>query len=188
MIAFQQLGMTYEYKPGIVGIALSGGYIYPNNASYSNWFIAGPIEYGSLGYYSGYFLTPQVNVYLNKPKNSEQANLFYLSLKAVYKNMHIDTTSQSVWENKGDGYEIFRVMNDKAKISGGFVGLGYKYFKHGFFLDANFGFGFTEVKHQMYIVAEGVYSYYYYFDPPETEEFIEKQFTVNIAINLGYAF
>jgi len=187
MIAFQQIGLTYEYKPGIVGVALSGGYIYPNNAAYSNWFIAGPIEYGSLGYYSGYFLTPQVNVYLNKPKNNKQANLFYLSLKGVYKNMNIDTTTQAVWENLGDGYLIYRKMNDEVNIYSGFIDFGYKFVTHRFFFEINSGMGFTRVIHHMYTVAKGFSHNMEYYNPPKTGTFIETQPAFNFTINLGIA-
>jgi len=68
ILFFQQVGITYEYKPGKLGFGITAGYIYPNKKEYSNWFIAGPVKYGSLGYYSGFFLVPQVNVYLSKPK------------------------------------------------------------------------------------------------------------------------
>ncbi|MCX6304278.1 MAG: hypothetical protein NT040_04875 [Bacteroidetes bacterium] len=52
IVFFQQIGITYEYRPGIIGFAITPGYIYSNNKEYSNWFIAGPTNYGCLGGYA----------------------------------------------------------------------------------------------------------------------------------------
>lgn len=72
MIFFQQIGLTYEFKPGMMGFGITGGYIYPNKKTYSNYFMAGPTNYGSLGDYNGFFVIPQVNFYLIKPRNPDQ--------------------------------------------------------------------------------------------------------------------
>ena len=64
ILLFQQAGIAYEYKPGMVGYGLTAGYIYPNHREYSNYFIAGPTSAGSLGdYYVNRKMNDRVNIY-----------------------------------------------------------------------------------------------------------------------------
>jgi hypothetical protein len=184
---FQQVGVTYEYKPGRAGYGLTAGYIYPNHKEYSNYFIAGPTSVGSLGDYSGYFVVPQVNVYLNKPKYSGDANLLYFALKPVYKYMHIDSTEQTAWSHPDD-YYIYRKMNDKVNIYGGFVDFGYKCYIHHFFFAIELGLGILAVDHNMIISSEWVSSYpKQYYHPPKEESTNESHLTINFTLTLGGA-
>jgi hypothetical protein len=188
ILLFQQAGITYEFKPGVMGYGITTGYIYPNKKEYSNYFIAGPTNYGSLGDYSGFFAVPQVNVYLIKPKHSEHANLVYISLKMVYKYMHIDSTSQTAWYNEGDFYYLYRKMIDKVNIYGGFIDFGYRYVLHHFFFDVNFGLGSMWVNHKMIISGETVNpAPMHYFNPPKREELHQNHVTINFTLNLGVA-
>ena len=152
-LLFQQAGITYEYKTGIVGYGLTAGFIYPNHKEYSNYFIAGPTNLASLGDYSGYFVAPQINLYLNKPKYSGHANLIYFALKPVYKFMHIDSTQKTVWSHPYD-YYVYRKMNDNVNIFGGFIDFGYKYYVHHFFFGIEFGLGILAVYHKMVVSFE----------------------------------
>jgi len=187
ILFFQQVGITYEYKPGMVGYGLTAGYIYPNHKEYSNYFIAGPTNAGSLGDYSGLFVVPQVNVYFNKPKYSGHANLIYLALKPVYKYMHIDSTEQTAWSHPDD-YYVYRKMNDKVNIYGGFVDFGYKCYIHHFFFNIEVGLGILAVDHKMTISSERI-SYYqeHYYHPPKEESTNESHLTVNFSLILGGA-
>jgi hypothetical protein len=188
---FQQVGITYEYKPGILGFGIYTGYIYPNHEDYSNYFIAGPTNYASLGDYSGYFIVPHVNVYLNKPKNVTHGGLVYFSFKMVYKNMHIDSTVHTAWYNEGDSYFINRKMIDKVNIYGGFIDFGYRYVFYHCFFDLNLGLGSMSVNHKMIIAGENdgfssepIYSK----NPPRQEELHQQHVTVNFTLNFGVAF
>lgn len=186
---FQQAGATYEFKPGRMGFALSTGYIYSNHQEYSNYFVAGPTNYGSLGDYSGWFAIPQVNVYINKPKDPGNANLFYVSLKGVYRYMQIDSTQQTAWYNEGDGYYWYRKMIDKVNIYGWFVDFGYKFVLQHFFLDVNFGVGSLSITHKMTVSGESQSSsYWHYFHPPDQDELQQQHVTINFSLNLGGAF
>ena len=187
ILLFQQAGITYEYKPGIVGYGLTAGYIYPNHKEYSNYFIAGPTSAGSLGDYSGFFVAPQVNLYLNKPKFSGHANLIYFTLKPVYKYMHIDSTQQTAWSHPDD-YYVYRKMNDKVNVYGGFVDFGYKCYIHHFFFDLEFGLGILAADHKMTVSAEWIsYSQEHYNHPPKEESTHESHLTVNFTLTLGGA-
>ncbi|MEI6898898.1 MAG: hypothetical protein WCL00_03390 [Bacteroidota bacterium] len=187
ILLFQQAGITYEYKPGMVGYGLTAGYIYPNHKEYSNYFIAGPTNAGSLGDYSGFFVVPQVNVYLNKPKNSWHTNLVYIALKPVYKFMYIDSTQKTAWSHPDD-YYVYRKMNDKVNIFGGFVDFGYKCYIHHFFFGIEFGLGILAVYHKMIVSAEWVsYNPAYYYHPPKEESTNESHLTVNFTLTLGGA-
>jgi hypothetical protein len=188
IIFFQQAGITYEYKPGWVGCGITTGYIYPNHKEYSNYFIAGPTNIGSLGDYSGFFVVPQVNLYLLKPKDSDHANLVYFSFKMVYKYMHIDSTSQTAWLNEGDFYYLYRKMIDKVNIYGGFFDFGYRYVIKHFFFDVNLGVGVMWVNHNMIVSRQGVNPPpWQNFNPPLQEEVHERHVTINFTLNLGIA-
>jgi len=191
ILLFQQIGVTYEYRPGKLGFSLTPGYIYANKAEYSNWFIAGPIKYGSLGWYSGWFIVPQVNLYLTKQNDSDEGGVFYFAAKFVYKFMSVDTSSMPMWRNDGDGYGLYRKMFDNVNIYGGFLDVGYRYFIGHFFIDVNFGPGIMWLNHDMTIYAEATgptASYMHYIDPPKKEKYHEGSISINFTLNLGAAF
>jgi len=188
ILLFQQAGITYEYKPGRLGFGLTAGYIYPNHKEYSNYFIAGPTNAGSLGDYTGYFVVPQVNFYFNNPKKSGYANLVYFSLKPVYKFMQIDSSQLTSWSHPDD-YYVYRKMIDKVNVYGGFVGVGYKCYIHHFFLGLELGFGILAVDHKMAVSAEWIsYTTQHYLHPPKEESTHESHLTVNFTLALGGAF
>jgi len=149
ILFFQQAGITYEYKPGRFGFGITAGYIYPNRKEYSNWFIVGPVKYGSPGYYSGFFLIPQFNAHLSKPKKVSNRSLAYLSLKGVYKYMTIDSTHSCAWYTytAGDYYWTYRKQVDRVNIVGCFMILGFKYVWKYFFFDINIGPGNFVLNH-----------------------------------------
>ena len=183
--------MAYEYRLGRIRFGITPGYIYPNKQEYSNYFIAGPTNNRSLGWYSGWFVVPQVNLYLSKPHDDGEGSAFYFALKLVYKNMWIDSTTVTVWTNEGDGYTTRRKMNDRVNILGFFMDGGYRYFLGHFFFDLNFGLGPMWVNHEQLIYAEasgGGYNSLYYLAQPKTESFHQRTITINFALNLGFAF
>jgi hypothetical protein len=187
---FQQAGMTYEYKPGALGFGITGGYIYPNREEYSNYFIAGPIAYGSLGFYSGVFIVPQLNVYLTKPKNPKKAGLVYFAFKGVYKHMAIDSINSYAWDTHSDDYYwIYRKMADRVNITGAFFDFGFKFVRSHFFFDLNIGPGILYVSHHMVIAGQTSAnpSQVSNVHPPRTETFNEKHVTINFTLNFGIA-
>jgi len=193
IIFFQQAGLTYEYKTGKFGYGITAGYIYPNKKEYSNWFIAGPVKYGSLGYYSGFFLVPQLNVYWSKPKKASNTSLIYLSSKIVYKYMTVDSTTSYAWDTHSDDYYwVYRKQVDRANIFGGFVGFGLKYVWKYFFFDVSFGPGVMFVNHNLIIAGEtyglGHHSDISNIHPPRSETVNELNFTINFSLNLGIPF
>jgi len=188
-IFFQQVGFTYERRIGGVGLGITPGYIYPNNKDYSNWFIAGPVSYGSLGYYSGYFVVPHVNIYLNKAKITKPKGQIFISIKLVYKNLKIDSTKLTVWENYGDGYAAYRKMNDQVNIYGGFVEFGFRYVFNHFYMESNFGIGVLSTNHDMLIIGKGTHpSQIETVNPPIQEKKREITPTINFTMNFGIAF
>ena len=191
MSLFQQIGVSYEYKAGVLGYGVTGGYIYPNHKDYSNYFIAGPTGYASLGDYSGFFVVPQVNIYLTKPKNEKHAGVIYIAVKMVYKNMRIDSTRSTAWYPEGDGYYQNRKMIDKVNLYGGFIDFGYRYVLYHFFFDLNFGPGMMSINHKMTIYGENIaFSSVPVtpVNPPRYEELHQSPVTINFTINLGVAF
>jgi hypothetical protein len=191
MILFQQLGISYEFKPGLMGYGVTAGYIYANHKDYSNYFIAGPTNYASLGDYRGFFIVPQVNVYLRQPEDPTEGGLIYLSAKMVYKHMQIDSSYTTAWKNEGDSYYVYRKMNDNVNIYGVFLDFGYRYVLSHFFFDLNFGVGNMWVNHDMLISGEhtGYYSgTMRYYHPPKQDELHESHVTINFTLNLGAAF
>ncbi len=191
ILLFQQAGISYEYKPTWLGFGITTGFIYPNYKTYSNYFIAGPTNLGSLGDYSGVFAVPQVNLYFNKPRHPDHGSLGYVAVKFVYKYMHIDTTKITAWTNEGDGYYDYRKMNDKVNVYGGFLDIGYKYFNGHFFLEFSFGPGLMGVNHNMIVYGSSVGSNPYsvhYLDSPKNEHWDELHYTINFSINLGFTF
>lgn len=190
MIFFQQIGITYEHKFDKIGIGISPGYIYANNKEYSNWFIAGPVSYGSLGYYSGYYIIPHLNIYILKSKITNNNIQSFLSLKIVYKNLKIDSTQVTVWENYGNGYASYRKMDDNVNIYGGFVDFGFRYLKRRLFIESNFGVGFLWTRHDMVIFGKGAPYPNDIEDvnPPSHSTKTEFTPTINFTINIGITF
>lgn len=188
---FQQIGITYEYRPGKLGFGITPGYIYANNKAYSNWFIVGPTNLGSLGYYSGFFIVPQINVYLTELHGIDAGGVIYISLKFVYRNMSIDSARSTVWKNYGDGYYLYRKMSDKVNVCGGFIDFGFRYFLNHFFIDLNLGPGLMWVNHDMIVYGEKNGSTpdpIHYYNPPKEEKLYTMRITLNFTLNLGFAF
>lgn len=190
MLLFQQIGISYEYRANDFGFEITPGYIYPNKQEYSNWFIAGPTNYGSLGYYSGFFVVPQINIYVTKPRNSMHTGLIYLALKGVYKYMKIDSTGRYAWDTHSDDYYwVYRRQLDKVNIVGGFVDFGFKCYLYHVFFDINIGPGILSVNHNMLVTGEAKGpSPIHAVNPPRHETLREMHLTVNFSINIGGAF
>jgi hypothetical protein len=195
ILLFQQAGLTYEFKLRHFGFGLTGGEIYANHQEYSNFFIAGPTEEGSLGDYSGYFFVPQINYYFTKQKYRNHAHLFYVSFKFVYKHMSLDSTNVTKWmpADEGDGYYDWRKMIDKVNIYGEFIGVGYKYALYHVFLQVEFGFGAMEDKHTMIISQENPengspYPMYYHYNPPERVSAYQNLGSINFNLSIGGTF
>lgn len=192
---FQQRGLTYEFKLGRFGLGLTGGEIYANHKDYSNFFIAGPTENGSLGDYSGYFFVPQVNYYFTLQKYRNHAHLFYLSFKFVYKHMSLDSTNVTRWLpcEEGDGYFDVRKMIDKVNIYGEFIDAGYKFALYHVFLQVELGFGAMQNIHDMIISQENRDSYgfndtLYPYNPPKKESVYQNLGTINFNLSIGGTF
>ena len=146
---------------------------------------------GSLGDYSGFFIVPQVNVFLTKPKHIKHAGLVYVTFKMVYKYMYIDSISPTAWHHHGNYYYTFRKMIDKVNIYGGFIDFGYRYVLYHFYFDLNFGLGAMWINHKMIISGErtDLHPYpMYYFHPVKEEELHELKGTINFTLNFGVAF
>jgi hypothetical protein len=190
ILLFQQIGLTYEYKPNKIGYGITAGYIYPNKKEYSNYFIAGPTNFGSLGYYSGLFIVPQVNLYLRMPKNKKTGGLVYLAFKGVYKYMHIDSTGRYAWDTHSDDYYwVYRQQLDNVNILGAFIDFGYKCVIWHFFFDINVGPGIIFINHRMIIVGEATGPYpIHILDQPRKETLNQIYPTVNFTLNFGVAF
>ena len=189
---FQQIGLTYEYKSGTFGYGVYTGGIYANHQEYSNFFIAGPTENGSLGDYRGFFIEPMVNYYFNKQKYKNHASLFYMSLKVVYKYMYLDSTHVTRWViDGGDGYYDWRKMIDKVNIYGGFLDFGYRYALYHVFVDVNFGLGILGNKHNMLISGEHGASLdpnpMTYYHPAKTLTVSQVLLTINFTLTFGLA-
>jgi|GEM_PF-1643661 len=144
---FQQAGITYEYKPGRFSFGLSAGYIYPNKLNFSRLFMIGTNRNGAYEYYSGCFFLPQINFYLNKPRDFNNGTFYYLSLKGVYKFLTCDSNKYYVWDHEHDWYNpdikfVYRKQIDKVHASGAFLVFGIKEIEKHFFIDINLGLGF----------------------------------------------
>jgi len=189
MTLFQQLGLSYEYKLSQFGFGISTGYIYPNHKKYSNYFIAGPTNKGSLGDYSGYFIIPQINFYFLQIIEQEKNKFLYLYIKPVYRNITLDSTYATQWINHGEANFTFRNMDDDVNIFGGFFGLGYKFLYTKFFFDLNLGIGNLTINHDMkvYKTSTPYAAYYEEFDPPLEEKIHESNYTINFSFNIGIA-
>jgi len=191
-LLFQQAGITYEFKPGIIGCGLTGGYIYPNRQEYSNYFIAGPTNYSSLGFYSGSYIVPQLNFYFKKSEKKGRTKLLYIALKAVYKYMTVDSTETIVWYTQGgssNGNSTNKKMDDTLNIYGAFIDFGFKYVNQAFFVDLNIGPGIMCLNHNMitYGISYGSSSVHY-INPPQQEVREETHVTINFTLNLGISF
>ena len=184
---FQQKGLTFEYRPGRFGYALYGGYIYPNRKEYSNYFIAGPTNYGSLGWYHGFFAEPQLNVYFRKPKPVRHSGTIYLALKGVYKYMTSDSGRVLQWYTHTDeqGW-IYRRQYDRMNVYGAFVDFGYRYVLYYAFIDLNIGVGFLGINHNLIVTAESTgSSKTHSVNPPRKDKENDASPTINFTINIG---
>lgn len=190
MMFFQQIGITYEYQFEKFGLGVSPGYIYANNKEYSNWFIAGPVTYGSLGYYTGYYIIPHLTIRILRSKITNKDIQTFLSLKVVYRNLKIDSTQTTVWYNYGDGYAQHRKMDDNVDVYGGFVGFGFRYLINRFFIESNFGAGALRTRHDMVIYGKGAPypSDIEPVNPPLNAVKVELNPTINFSVNIGFVF
>ena len=192
MLFIQQAGITYEFKPGMFGIGMTGGYIYPNRSEYSNYFLAGPTDYSSLGYYSGCFVEPQVNCYFFQKAKEGRTRLLYIALKGIYKYLTVDSTQKIAWYSQGgssDGNTTYRKMDDRMNVYGAFVDFGFRLTGPLFFFDLNIGPGIMHLQHDMVIYGEAYgQSQVYYVNPPQQEVLEETHVTVNFSVNLGICF
>jgi len=192
VLFIQQAGITYEFKPGMFGFGLTGGYIYPNRQEYSNYFIAGPTDYSSLGYYSGSFIEPQLNFYFIKKEREGKAKFLYIAIKAIYKYMTVDSSERIVWYTQGgssNGNSTNKKMDDKLNIYGAFIDFGFKLVGQFFFFDLNIGPGIIHLNHNMitYGVSYGQ-SPIFYVNQPQQEVLVETHVTLNFAMNVGISF
>jgi hypothetical protein len=190
---FQQAGLSYEYRPGRFGYELSAGYIYPSTYNFGRFFIARTANHGALEFYEGFFIDPQLNFYLTKPKHSDKGALPYLAIKGVYKYMFLDSTRYHIWDNSGgDYYWTYRKQVDRLNIMGGFVMFGIKLVRNHFFFDFNIGPGMLAQNHNLVIAGEG--SKYLVnhntsnVNPPREQVFNRHVFTMTMSLKLGVAF
>ena len=191
-LLFQQEGLTYEYKTNRLGYAISTGYFFANKLNYSRFFITGTTERGPYEFYSGFYATPQINLYFSKPMNNKKATLCYISLKGVYKGLKVDSTEYHIWTHgSGDASYFYRKQVDRCRIAGAFLDFGVKCVKNHFVFDFNIGYGILSSFHRMVVAGEGyriIYSNISNVNPPRHEWFKEDHRTLNISFNFGYAF
>jgi hypothetical protein len=187
-----QVGIGYEYKPGILGFGLAAGYKYASQRNYSRFFIAASANRGAYEYYSGFYIIPQVNFYFYKPRRPDKGALLYFSLKGIYKYLQVDSTNYHIWDNSGgDSYYFYRKQLDKVNITGVFGNLGIKAVIRHFFFDINIGPGIIKRDHNMLVAGEGHDIYRTNMgnvNPPRKGHFSDHYFTVNISINVGADF
>jgi len=188
-VLLDQVGLAYEYKPGIFGFGLAAGYKYASQRNYSRLFIAGTTQHGPFEFYSGLYVIPQINVYFNKPKKPNKATFGYFSLKGVYKYLHVDSTDYHIWDSSdGDYYWLYRKQVDNANIIGVFWNLGIKIVRNHFFFDLNFGPGIIYRDQRMVVAGKSIRDSHFYHDnisnvvPPRKEDFSEHHFTINVSM------
>jgi hypothetical protein len=190
---FQQVGLSYEFKPAHFGFAITAGYVYANKLNISRLFMAGTVNYGPFEYYQGLFVVPQFNFYFSKPIFGENTTLLYISLKGVYKYLFIDSTEYHIWNNtNGDYYDLYRKQVDRTHIYGGFAVFGMKRVFSHFFVDMNLGLGVLAQEHRLITVGEsnsGPRQDNLSNISPPREAVVKKQnFAINFSINLGGCF
>ncbi len=187
---FHQTGITYEYKSPRFGFGISSGYIYSGKSNFSRLFIAGTTEHGALEHYSGFFIIPQINIYLTEIKSTKKTTVCYLGFKGVYKKLQIDSTDYYIWDKSAPQYYWkYRKQVDKLNISGTFIVFGFKHISKHFLFDFNLGPGMLDFNHNIVVAGEGwkMPSNYSNINPPRFEVLREEHFTFNISINLGIA-
>jgi hypothetical protein len=187
-----QAGVSYEFKPGRFSIGLTGGYKYAGGRNYSRFFIASSANHGAYEFYSGMFAVPQMNFYLNKPRKRYNTTLVYLSVKGIYKYLHVDSTEYHVWDNTlSENYFLYRKMDDHVNIIGGSLNFGLKFgFKH-HFIDINFGPAIIKRSHKMHVVAQAHTLALIPSTPsvtPLDETFSNTQKTMNFSVSFGGFF
>lgn len=186
----QQYGVAYEYKTHSVGLGISTGYMNDSRMNFNRLFIAGSVNHGALEFYNGYYVHPQVNVFLKEFKNNKKTTLCYMGLKGIYKQMFCDSTGFHIWDSNtgGDYYWVYRKHKDNLKITGAFLVFGGRYVKMPFFVDFNFGGGMLSHKHNLIVAADKANSGTFIYDPPLNRTVQEKHFTGSVSINMGVTF
>jgi len=187
-IALDQPGINYEYKQGILGIGLTAGYKYAGKRNYSRFFISGTTEYGSFEFYKGFFLIPQVNLYLSKPKNIDKATICYLNLRCIYKYMHIDSTNWVNFGGTGDR-PLYRKQIDNVNLVAPYFLFGVKYISKHFFIDFNLGPGWVFIRQSMIVAGDAEYHPDIWDNTPVHNEFRSRNhFSFTLNLNFGGAF
>jgi hypothetical protein len=189
---FQQAGISYGYRPGRFGFEVAAGYIYPSGFNAGRFFIARTSNYGALEFYKGFFLDPQFNFYLWKPKDAVKATICYLSVKGVYKYMFMDSTHYYIWDHEtgGDDYWLFAKQVDRLNIMGGFVMFGVKHIDKHFYVDFNIGPGMLALNHNLVVAGEGhdMRDDISNVRPPRRVTFNQYVFTMTMSLSFGVAF
>lgn len=187
-----QAGVTYEFKPGRFSIGLTGGYKYAGGRNYSRFFIASSANYGAYEFYSGMFAVPQMSLYLNKPRKRYNTTLAYLSVKGIYKYLHVDSTEYHVWDNTiSENYFGYRKMDDHVNIIGLSLNFGIKFGFKRHFIDINFGPAIIKRSHKMHVVAQANSAALIPCFPcvtPFDETFSHTQKTMNFSVSFGGFF
>ena len=190
LLFWQQAGISYEFKPGRIGLAVSAGYMYANNWNISYYFIGGPIDYGALGYYSGFYAIPQLNIYAVTKVSGKKVWMLYASLRGVYRYMTVDSKNYIPWLNDFQREEgDYRKMDDVVNIRAAFINIGMKFVNHHLFMDINGGYGILDVYHDM-----TVYGSSYHPGPgglypvPLHDTYYNWHMAVNFNFNVGVVF
>jgi hypothetical protein len=188
----QQAGISYEYMTYKFGIEISSGYFYPTHLFYSKWGIEGfGKNDGSIYPFQGYYLIPQINLYL--PKNKTNV-ICYFSIKGVYRKLHCDSTEFYFWhkDDNDNDYWIYRKQDDHLSINGVFLLVCIKQIKKHFFLESYFGPGIIHVKHDMYVAGENCGEDPYIdqsnIKPPIHDIVNYSSMAISIGINFGFRF
>ncbi len=187
-LAIDQAGINYEYYHGRWGIGATVGYKYAGGRNYSRLLISGTTQEGSFEYYDGFFINPQLNFYLSKPKSTKTAKLCYLALKINYKYLYMDSTNWIIYGGTGDRPYYHKGI-DKVNILSPYVFFGVKYVARHFFIDFNLGPGWTFVGQSMLVVGDSQYHPSNFNQRPPYKAFRGRDhFSFTLNLNIGGAF
>ncbi len=190
LLLAQQAGITYEFRPGRFGFALGTGYMYRNNSTWSDFFYAGPVPQGQLGYYAGVYAIPQVNFYFKPKMLPEGAVLFYVGLRGVYRHMSVDSVGYVPWKYSEDAetYSCYKMV-DRVNIYAAYVNVGMKVLRRHFFFDLSVGYGFLSLYHDMYIASHQIRNHVGpVYSPPKHEKFFDQHQAFNFNLSFGGVF
>jgi hypothetical protein len=190
----QQAGISYEFETNDFGVEISTGYFYRTHFFYSKWGIEGIGKNdGSIYPFNGFYIIPQLNLYLIK--NNKTDNIYYISIKGVYRNLNCDSTEFHFWhkDNYDDDYWVYRKQKDNLTINGGFVLFCMKHCVKHFFIESYLGPGFLNIKHDMIVAGQNPGSEAYHNDvsnikPPRHDIINYGNVTFSFGLNLGFRF